>query len=111
MNNNQSGNQQVVNQGGTRVYNTIPTINPADPNGQLNQQGTCYNVNGSNQPLATNIANELKAHYRAGNSGLSRTLFTLKIETFLLNHFLVNDPNSYTKVMERVNVANGERPN
>lgn len=97
------------------MNNTTPTINPAaaaaaDPNGQLNQPGTGYNNNGSNQPIAGNIANELEVNYRTRGGTMSRELLTPKIELFLLDHFQRNDINSYNKVMNGVNTANGEKP-
>lgn len=95
---------------GQGSYNTTPTINPADPNGQLNQQGTGYNASGTNQPLATNIANELEANYRNRGATLSRELLTPKIELFLLDYFQRNDPASYNKLMNGVNAARGDKP-
>ena len=88
------------------INQRTPPINPQDPLGQLTGQGTGYNRNGTNQPLATNIANELENNYRIKGSTLSAQLLPLPIQRFLLDHLLVNDRESFNKVMDGVNVAN-----
>ena len=85
-------------------------IIPDDPNGQLSKSGTGYNENGSNQPLAKNIADALEVSYKEKGSPLNRHMLPHKLELFLLDHFLKNDPATYDKVMDGLDIPKGERP-
>jgi len=49
---------------GENLHHRTPMVNPHYPKRYLNPPGIPYIVNGSNQPLATNLANELLLSYR-----------------------------------------------
>lgn len=92
------------------INQQTPPINPQDPLGQLTDQDTGYNRNGTNQPLATNMANELENNYRARGSTLSGSLLPVPVKSFLLDHLSVNDRESYDKLLDGVNLDNNEQP-
>lgn len=88
-------------------YVTTP-ISPADPMDQLNRIG--YNRNGTNQPIATNIADALKNEYDTNGSGMSAKLLPSNIKRFLVDYLLENDRPTYDKLMGGVNLYKNENP-
>jgi len=75
---------------------------------QLNRIG--YNRNGTNQPIATNIADALKNEYDTNGSGMSAKLLPSNIKRFLVDYLLENDRATYDKLMGGVNLYKNENP-
>ena len=86
----------------------INPISPEDPQNQLNNMG--YNRNGTNQPIATNIANALQIHYINYGAGLKDDILPANLKRFLVDYLLENDKPKYDKIMEGVNLYNNEKP-
>ena len=68
-------------------------INPDDPSNKLL---TGFNANGTNQPLAGNIASELNVSYSRNGSGLS-------VQDFLVGYFYHRDMDRYIKLIPNPN--------
>jgi hypothetical protein len=69
-----------------------------------------YNRNGTNQPIATNIANALQIHYINYGGGLKDEILPVNLKRFLVDYLLENDKPKYDKIMEGVNLYNNEKP-
>lgn len=92
--------QGDVNPPQGRVNIPIPPINPSYPNGQLLPDGG-YNTEGSNQPLARNISDELENLSKTINyHSLSKSIFSRHdgLELFMIEYLLHNDRATYNKV-------------
>lgn len=95
---NQDNAENQGNQGNQRGgYNHHLGINPADPLNQLNQAAP-YNKNGTNQPLASNIAQCLDLRYQQSGTHLSSNIISPEITKSLVAHLRANDPERYYKL-------------
>lgn len=83
-------------------------IIPEDPLNQLNNIG--YNRNGSNQPIASNIARAMQVSYAEHGSSLRDDMLPANVKRFLVDYLLENDKARYDKLMEGVNLYNGDKP-
>lgn len=83
-------------------------IIPEDPFNQLNNIG--YNRNGSNQPIAGNIARAMDLSYAEYGSSLRDDMLPANVKRFLVDYLLENDRARYDKLMEGVNLHNGDKP-
>jgi len=75
---------------------------------QLNNIG--YNRNGSNQPIAGNIARAMDRSYAEYGSSLRDDMLPANVKRFLVDYLLENDKARYDKLMEGVNLYNGDKP-
>ena len=83
-------------------------IIPEDPLNQLNNIG--YNRNGSNQPIAGNIARAMQVSYAEYGPSLKDDMLPANVKRFLVDYLLENDKARYDKLMEGVNLYNGDKP-
>lgn len=83
-------------------------IIPEDPENQLTNTG--YNRNGTNQPIASNIAHAMDVSYSNFGSALTYDMLPANVQRFLLNYLLDNDRARYDKIMTGVNLDNGDKP-
>jgi len=86
----------------------VNIIIPEDPLNQLNNIG--YNRNGSNQPIASNIAHALQISYANHGSSLRDDMLPANVKRFLVDYLLENDKARYDKLMGGVNLYKGEKP-
>lgn len=89
------------------ICNTNVII-PEDPLNQLNNIG--YNRNGSNQPIAGNIARAMDLSYAHYGPSLRDDMLPANVKRFLVDYLLDNDKARYDKLMEGVNLHNGDKP-
>ena len=68
---------------------------PIQVNDPLNQAQTGYNPNGTNQPLAGNIASALEHQYHQGNRRMGRFIFSPNHAQFVLDHLSYREPDLY----------------
>lgn len=71
----------------------VNMIIPEDPLNQLNNIG--YNRNGSNQPIANNIAHALQISYANHGSSLRDDMLPANVKRFLVDYLLENDKARY----------------
>jgi len=69
-----------------------------------------YNRNGSNQPIAGNIAHALQISYANYGSSLKDDMLPANVKRFLVDYLLENDKARYNKLMEGVNLYKGDKP-
>lgn len=86
----------------------VNLITPEDPLNQLNNIG--YNRNGSNQPIAGNIARAMDLSYAHYGPSLRDDMLPASVKRFLVDYLLDNDKARYNKLMEGVNLYNGDKP-
>jgi hypothetical protein len=83
-------------------------IIPEDPLNQLTNMG--YNRNGTNQPIAGNIARAMDLSYAHYGPSLRDDMLPANVKRFLVDYLLENDKARYDKLMEGVNLYNGDKP-
>lgn len=73
------------------------SIDPYDPAGQLAKPkpSMIYNLDGTNQPLANHLADELDLRYIYKGSNLVSYIFPEPVKAFLIEHFAINDREKY----------------
>lgn len=85
----------------------IPALVVNDPLNQLNRG---YDRNGTNQPIGRNIADALEQGYKENRAiRLTQKLLPDPVQSFLLEHLRVNDPNKYNKLFPRGSNKGGHR--
>lgn len=86
----------------------VNVIIPEDPLNQLTNIG--YNRNGTNQPIAGNIARAMDRSYAEYGPSLKDDMLPASVKRFLVDYLLENDKARYDKLMEGVNLYNGDKP-
>lgn len=79
------------------ILSRYDRLNPSDPKGQLSKAkpSMIYNTDDTNQPLAENLAEELRLHYENKGSNTPAYIFPEPVKAFLIEHFAINDREKY----------------
>lgn len=100
----QTGSHQATLQY-TRDY---PIDYSIDPSGQIVLRCGTFNPHSSNQPVSSQLADALENNYKG--RVLSVRQFSPEVQSFLLDHLMYRDKQSYEKIMLGVETSTSKDP-